>query len=157
MMECDSNSAGSRELYVAETRRRTAGMLRILLSLQDDRQGQLDHLLGQLQEQTGASHSNGFDGVARLCQSMENCLARIDSAENLQAEAAISALIESCRVISEHAETISAIAGGPVQPCRWKHATTASSITVRNPKSTLCTNRTNPRGEANGKSTKEPD
>ena len=127
-MEGDSNLVGSRELYVAETRQRTAGMIRILLSMQDDCQGQIDHLLGQLQEQTEASRSNGFDSVARLCQSMENCLARIDSDEKLQSEAAISALIESCRVISEHAETISAIAGGRMQPCRWRHATTASSI-----------------------------
>jgi len=147
-MEGDSNLFGSRKLYVAGTRQRAAGMVRSLMSMQDDCKGQKDHLLQQLQEQTEASRSNGFDSVASLCQSMEDCLARIDSYEKLQSEAAISALIESCQVISEHAETISGFAGGRMQACRWRHTITASSF--KNPKTTtLSSNSTKPKGDAN--------
>jgi chemotaxis protein histidine kinase CheA len=128
MMEGDSNFIGSRKLYIAGTRQRAAGMIRSLLSMQDDCQGQIGHLLQQLHAQTEASRSNGFDSVARLCQSMGDCLARIDSYEKPQSEAAISALIESCQVISEHAETISKFAGGNMQACRWSRAITASSF-----------------------------
>jgi hypothetical protein len=148
MMAGDSNLVGSRKLYVAKARQRAADMVRSLLSMQDDCQGQKDLLLQQLQEQTEASRSNGFDSVAGLCQSMEDCLARIDSYEKLQSEAAISALIESCQVISEHAETISGFAGGRMQTRQWKHAITASSF--NNPKTTtLSSNSTQPKGDDN--------
>jgi chemotaxis protein histidine kinase CheA len=109
-MEGDSNPVGSRKLYVAGTRQRAADMIHGLLSLRDDCQGQLDHLLQQLHEQTEASCSNGFDNVARLCQSMEDCLARINGhIEKPQLETAISALKEACQLISEHAETIAGL------------------------------------------------
>lgn len=152
-MEGNSNSAGSRELYVTGICLRTAGMIRILFSMQDVCQGQMDRLLRQLRERTKAGPSHGFDGTARLCQSMEACLAKIDGYEKPRSEAAISALIESSQVIAEHAETISRIAGWRARTRQWRHATAASP---ESPKTMLCTNITNPKGGHNGKSTQEP-
>jgi len=111
MMEGKSNLIVSRKLYVEETLERMAAMIRSLSAMQDDCQGQMDPLLRQLREQAEASHRVNYESIVRLCQSMEDCLAKINShIGKPQSEAAISALIDSCQLISEHAHAIAGLA-----------------------------------------------
>ena len=146
IMEGDTNSLESRASYIADTLQRTDSMIRCLLSMYDDCQSQMGQLTRQLHEQTEASRSNGFGSIARLCRSMEACLAKIEGAEKLQSDPAVSALIESCRLISEHAEILSTIPGGRAQPRRSNQPTILSS--VEHQKTTLCASSANSKGDS---------
>ncbi len=104
-MEVESSLAVTRKLYVEKTPYRTAGIIRELLAMRFDDHGSRDLLLSQLREQAEAGRQAGYEGIVRLCQSMENCIARIgDVIENSRLETVISTLMEACRAISRHAE-----------------------------------------------------
>ena len=107
MMENESSLVVSRKLYIEKTPHRTVGMTHSLLAMRIDNQGNMDRLLKQLREQAEAGRRAGYEGIANLCQSMENCVLRIGGQiEKPRLETAISTLMEACQVIARHAEII---------------------------------------------------
>ena len=110
-METESSLVVSRILYIDKTLHRTAGMTHNLMAMRTDNQGNMDRLLRQLREQAEAGRRAGYEGIVRLCQSMENCVLRIgDQIEKPLLETVISTLMEACRVIARHAEIITGMA-----------------------------------------------
>lgn len=105
-MEGDSNLVISRNLYAEKTRHRMSCIIRGLSAMQYDCHEHMDHLLRQLQEQSLASRSIGYECIVGLCQLMEDTFSRIDSRiEKPLLKAAISTLMEACQVILRHAGT----------------------------------------------------
>jgi hypothetical protein len=111
-METESSLVVSRKLYIEKTPHRTVGMTHSLLAMRFDIQGNMDRLLKELREQAEAGRHAGYEGIVNLCQSMENCVLRIDGqVEKPLLETAISTLMEACRVIARHVEIITGMAG----------------------------------------------
>jgi hypothetical protein len=111
MMENESSLVVSRKLYIKKTPHRMAGINHSLLAMRFGIQGNMDRLLRQLREQAEAGRRAGYEGIVCLCQTMENCVLRMGGEiEKPRLETAISTLMEACRVIARHAETITGTA-----------------------------------------------
>jgi chemotaxis protein histidine kinase CheA len=89
--------------YAEGTRERMARVIRGLLTIEGDCRGRTEHLVRQIQEQEAASRRSGCERIARLCQSMEDCLTGIDRGEQPRLEPIVTTLVEVCQAISQHA------------------------------------------------------
>jgi len=97
----------SRSRYAAETHRRIARTISGLLKMEGNGGGDISQVLLHVRRQEAASRHAGFERVARLCQSMEDCLAGIRSGEHPRLDAFVTTLVEVCQAIELHADAIS--------------------------------------------------
>lgn len=110
-MEGESNPVISRNAYIEKTRHRLSALIHGLLEMQDGVLVQRDDLIRHLCEQEEASRWTGYESIECLCQSMQYCLTKISGGiEKPKRELAISTLLEACRIIVCHADTIAEMA-----------------------------------------------
>jgi len=96
----------SRARYVQGTRQRMSAVIRDLSGMQGSCPGKADHVVRRIREQEQASRHAGYERIARLCQSMDDCLTGLDRGEQPRLEAVTATLVEVCQAISEHADGI---------------------------------------------------
>jgi chemotaxis protein histidine kinase CheA len=109
-MEDEPKLVVARETYVEETPHRAADMVRSLMAMHDDYQLNTDRFRHQLHEQAQASRNAKFDSIVRLCHTMEECLDRMDNhLGKSQLDVAVSSLIEACKIIAQHADTVAGV------------------------------------------------
>jgi len=97
-----------RQRYAAQTRRRIARTIAGLLKMEGKGGGDISQVLLHVRRQAEASRRAGFERVARLCQSMEDCLTGIGSGEQLRLDAFVTTLVEVCQSIELHADAVAA-------------------------------------------------
>jgi hypothetical protein len=96
--------------YAEETHRRIGRTITHLLALQSQDGNGFADLLQHIQEQEIASRDAGYERVARLCQSMEDCLTGIHCGEEPRLEAVTTTLLEVCEAIRVHADVLGTMA-----------------------------------------------
>jgi len=92
--------------YARQTRRRMARAIRDLLTIQRVGSGDTSRVSAWIREQGEASRVAGFARVARLCQSMEDCLAGLRNGERPAVVPVVGTLLEVCRTVQLHAESV---------------------------------------------------
>jgi len=107
-MAGEGEFAISQKRYAAETHRRIARTISGLLKMEGNGGGDISQVLLQVRRQEEASRRAGFERVARLCQSMEDCLTGIRSGEQPRLDAFVTTLVEVCQAIELHADAIAA-------------------------------------------------
>ena len=102
-----SDPADSRHRYARETRERMNRTMADLRAVQDGDLGNVDRVLEQLRRQEEASRLAGFQGIARLCRDMGNCLADVRNVEPPRLAVVAATLSDVCRTIQLHADNFS--------------------------------------------------
>jgi hypothetical protein len=83
-----------------------ARAIRELLSVQALGSGDTSRLSGWICEQKEASRAAGFVRVARLCETMNDCLAGLRGGERPALVPVVGALLDVCRTVQLHAEAV---------------------------------------------------
>jgi len=117
-MQADSDVNGVAK-YARQTRRRMAFALHELGVVEPAGLSDTHRLSGWMEAQEKASRAAGFVGIARLCETVNECLAGLRRGERPVLVPIIGTLMEVCRTVRLHAETVArqaqhgAEAGGP--------------------------------------------
>jgi hypothetical protein len=103
--------------FAEETRRRMSRAITLLSATDKHNIGGFQELIRLISDQESASAAAGYERVARLCQSMDDCLSDIQYEDAPNMDAVVSTLAEVCEAIRVHADAVGAIAAElSVQP-----------------------------------------
>jgi len=95
-----------RRRYARETRRRMDHAITDLRALQHAEVANINPVLEWLRLQEEASRLAGFQGIARLCRDLEDCLAEARDDEQPRLAAAAATGSKICRTVQLHGETV---------------------------------------------------
>lgn len=96
----------SRCRYARETRHRMDHVTTDLRALQHAEVANIDRVLEWLRLQEKASRLAGFQGIARLCRDLEDCLTEARNDEPPRLAVGAATLSDVCRTIQLHADTV---------------------------------------------------
>jgi hypothetical protein len=92
--------------YARETRRRMDRAIRDLLTIQRVGSGDTSRVSAWIRQQGEASRAAGFVRLARLCETMNDCLAGLRNGERPVVVPMVGTLLEVCRIVQLHADAL---------------------------------------------------
>ena len=102
-----SHLAAGRALYAAATKQRMARAIGELLAILRAEAGEMQWVLRHVRAQEKASRREGFHGISRLCQEMEDCAGDVGRRDDHTWSSAVAAtLLDACRTIQLHADGV---------------------------------------------------
>ena len=105
-MPVDSDVRAVARQYARETRRRMDRAIRDLLAIQRVGSGDTSRVSAWIRQQGEASRAAGFARLARLCETMNDCLAGLRNGERPVVVPMVGTLLEVCRTVQLHADAL---------------------------------------------------
>jgi hypothetical protein len=105
-MPVDTDVRAVARQYARETRRRMGRAIRDLLSIQRVGSGDTSRVSAWIRQQGEASRAAGFARLARLCETMNDCLAGLRNGERPVVAPMVGTLLEVCRTVQLHADAL---------------------------------------------------
>jgi len=105
-MRVDTDVEALARQYARQTRRRMALAITELDVMNRVGLGDTHRLSGWLEVQEKASRAAGFVGIARLCETVNECLAGLRRGEQPVLVPLVGTLQEVCRTVALHAEAV---------------------------------------------------
>lgn len=105
-MGADTEVDALAKQYARQTRRRMTFAIREVGVLERSNLSETLRLSGWMEAQEKASRAAGFVEIARLCETVNECLAGLRRGERPVLVPMIGTLMEVCRTVRLHAETV---------------------------------------------------
>lgn len=103
-MDTDVRALGKQ--YARQTRRRMDCAIRDLLTIQRVGSGDTRRVSAWIGAQAEASRAAGFARLARLCETMCDCLSGLRDGERPVVAPIVATLLDVCRTVKWHAEAV---------------------------------------------------